>query len=295
MVESGAHPPGAGSAPEQPQDGTPQDCVRRLSRGSPLDALETRMLLEHVLARPRAWLLAHDTDPLPDHAVQAFHLLVQRRQAGEPMAYILGRREFMQWDFEVDAQVLIPRPDTELLVETAQAWLAGRAQARVLDMGTGSGAIAVSLALLCPQAEVTASDRSPGALTVARRNGQRLGASVRWLQGDWYAALPETETFDLIVSNPPYIAEGDPHLTQGDLRFEPGEALASGGDGLLDLRRIIDGATARLVPGGALWLEHGWDQAAAVRTLLQEAGLVAVESRRDLAGIERISGGTRTA
>ncbi|MEQ4617230.1 MAG: peptide chain release factor N(5)-glutamine methyltransferase [Corticimicrobacter sp.] len=266
--------------------------VRSLTASCRLPRLETRMLLEQALRRPRAWLLAHDDEPLPEAAVQLFLGWVRRREAGEPMAYLLGEREFMGWVFEVTPDVLIPRPDTETLVETALDIIRDRSGVRVLDMGTGSGAIAISLALACPGAVVHASDASNAALAVARRNGERLGAAVQWRQGDWYAALADVEPgFDLIVSNPPYIACEDPHLVLGDLRFEPATALTDGADGLRDLCAIVQGAGAWLRPGGWLWLEHGWDQAPAVRALLQAHGFAEVSSRCDLAGTERISGG----
>lgn len=268
--------------------------VRSLTAACRLPRLETRMLLEQALRRPRAWLLAHDDEPLPEAAVQLFLGWVRRREAGEPMAYLLGEREFMGWMFEVTPDVLIPRPDTETLVATALDIIRDRPAVRVLDLGTGSGAIAISLALMCPDAVVHASDASRAALAVARRNGERLNAAVQWHQGDWYAALADVEPgFDLIVSNPPYIAREDPHLVQGDLRFEPAEALTDGADGLQDLREIVQGAGAWLKPGGWLWLEHGWDQAQAVRALLLAHGFADVSSQRDLAGIERISGGRR--
>jgi len=268
--------------------------VRSLTAACRLPRLETRMLLEQALRRPRAWLLAHDDESLPEAAVQLFLEWVRRREAGEPMAYLLGEREFMGWMFEVTPDVLIPRPDTETLVATALDIIRDRPAVRVLDLGTGSGAIAISLALMCPDAVVHASDASHAALAVARRNGERLNAAVQWHQGDWYAALADVEPgFDLIVSNPPYIASEDPHLAQGDLRFEPTTALTDGADGLQALRAIAQGAGAWLKPGGWLWLEHGWDQAQAVRALLLTYGFTEVGSRCDLAGIERISGGRR--
>ncbi|MBC2770058.1 peptide chain release factor N(5)-glutamine methyltransferase [Pusillimonas minor] len=269
-------------------------CVRDLLRDSPLPRLEMQMLLQQVLGVSRAWLVAHDTDPLPEDAVANIQALMARRQAGEPMAYILGTREFMGHDFQVTPAVLIPRPDTEVLVETALDILQGKsvAQPRVLDLGTGSGAIAISVALAYPRASVTATDSSPQALQVAHANAKQLGAAVQFFEGDWYQALPaETSPFDLIVSNPPYIRADDTHLAQGDLRFEPRSALTDDANGLQALVRIVEGALAWLAEGGALWLEHGWDQGADVRQLLAQAGFQRVESRRDLAGIERISGG----
>lgn len=268
-------------------------CVQALVSGCGLPRLEARMLLEHVLQRPRAWMLAHDTDPLPEREVHRFEALVAQRLAGEPMAYLLGYREFMGHRFAVRPDVLIPRPDTELLVETAIAHVQahGVAGCDVLDMGCGSGAIAISVSLACRTAAVTALDISEAALAVARENAAALNATVRFIASDWFQGLPTGDTFDLILSNPPYIACDDPHLLQGDLRFEPAHALTDGADGLHDLRSLAQGARARLNAGGAIWLEHGWTQAAAVRDLLDQAGFSRVTSKRDLAGIERISGG----
>lgn len=269
-----------------------QPILQTLLRDARLPRLEVRMLLEHVLHKPRAWLLAHDMDPIEPWQAQQFQVLVTRRLAGEPMAYLVGHREFMGRDFAVTPEVLIPRPDTELLVETALAWLARHPEAAVLDLGTGSGVIAVSIALAMPNATVTATDASATALQMAVRNASRLGARVDFAQGSWYGALPSLARYDLIVSNPPYIARDDEHLGQGDLRFEPRGALTDGADGLRDLSVIVAGAVDRLRPGGALWVEHGWDQAAAVRALFNDAGFNQVSSLRDLSGIERISGGS---
>lgn len=261
---------------------------------------EARLLLAHVLARPVAWLLAHDDDVLTEVVREDFLALVARREAGEPLAYLLGRREFYGREFTVSPAVLIPRPETELLVELARAELAllqkvgagdtPTLRPTILDLGTGSGCIALTLALECPQTQVTAVDASLGALAAAQDNARRLGANVRCVHSDWFAAL-EGERFDLIVGNPPYIAAADPHLGQGDLRHEPRSALASGEDGLAAIRRIIREAPTHLQSGGRLWLEHGFDQAAAVRALLTAAGFEAIEQHRDLAGIVRISGG----
>jgi len=273
--------------------------IRDLLVASPLPRLEARMLLEHVLQRPRVWLLAHDDAALEANQVTAYAALAARRVAGEPMAYLLGTREFMGHAFHVTPEVLIPRPETEHLVEAAIAHLSACTSAHpdVADLGTGSGAIAIAVALACPHARVTASDTSAAALAVACGNARRLqegaglGAPITFHQGDWYTALPADARYDLILANPPYIARHDPHLGEGDVRFEPRAALTDGADGLAALRTLAAGAPARLKPGGAIWLEHGWDQAAGVRALLMDAGLRNVASRRDLAGIERISGG----
>lgn len=267
--------------------------MRDLLRNSTLPRLEVQMLLQHVFKVTRSWLIAHDTDTLDEDGVQEFHRLVDRRQAGEPIAYLVGHREFMGHAFQVEPGVLIPRPETELLVETAIAVLATCAsdQPRVLDLGTGSGAIAISIALARPDVVVVATDISDAALKVARRNAQALSARVTFIQGSWFDPLSGQAPFDLIVSNPPYIHKNDPHLQQGDLRFEPGTALSDGSNGLEALAHIAANAPGWLKPGGALWMEHGFDQAAAVRGLLSDAGFKQVNSHTDLAGIERISGG----
>ncbi|HEY9278739.1 MAG TPA: peptide chain release factor N(5)-glutamine methyltransferase [Eoetvoesiella sp.] len=267
--------------------------VRELLRASELPRLETQMLLQHVLQVPRVWLISHDTDSLQPEKVDQYHALAQQRLAGQPMAYLLGFREFMGHAFAVSPAVLIPRPETELLVETALDFLneSVNRQPRVLDMGTGSGAIATSIALACPRARVVGTDISGEALALAAENAHRLGARVEFLDGSWYHAVCGQPVFDLIVSNPPYISASDPHLQQGDLRFEPAGALTDGADGLDALRTIVHGASAWLKAGGALWMEHGWDQALAVRGFLQQAGFKQVKSLPDLAGIERISGG----
>jgi release factor glutamine methyltransferase len=253
--------------------------------------LEAQILLCHVIQQPRAWLAAHDRDPLPPEQAAAFDALLQRRLGGEPIAYILGEREFYSLAFKVTPAVLIPRPETELLVELALERLPADRSVRVLDLGTGSGAVAVTLALHRPQAEVVAVDRSAAALEVALENAQRLGAgNLRLILSNWYSALGG-EKFDLIVSNPPYIAAADPHLTQGDVRFEPPAALASGADGLDDIRAIIRGAIVHLKPGGWLLFEHGYDQAAICRGLLAQACFGQVASATDLAGIARVSYG----
>lgn len=266
-------------------------CLRTLSACNSLPRLEVQMLWQHVLGVSRAWLIAHDTDPLPDDAVARYRELESRRLQGVPMAYIVGHREFMGHMFRVTPDVLIPRPETELLVETALDVMQDRPDPRVLDLGTGSGAIALSIALARPDAMVVATDVSDAALAVANHNAQQLGASVRFLAGSWYDALAPHEDFDVIVSNPPYIAVCDSHLKQGDVRFEPTIALSDGADGLDAIRLIISGSQTRLRPEGALFIEHGWDQAAAVRHLLQQARYVRVQSLPDLAGIDRVTGG----
>jgi release factor glutamine methyltransferase len=210
--------------------------------------------------------------------------------AGQPIAYLTGVREFYGRPFQVSADVLIPRPETELLVEQALLHLPPGRPLRVLDLGTGSGCVAVTIALERPHAIVTAVDRSPAALAQAQRNARALYATVRFVQSDWFAALA-AQGFDLIVGNPPYVAADDAHLGRGDVRFEPRAALASGSDGLNDLRRIVHGAPAHLAPGGWLWLEHGFEQAELTQRLLREAGLQKVRTRQDVAGLPRISGG----
>lgn len=265
--------------------------LRAWQRASTLPRLEQQMLWEHILGVNRAWLIAHDTDVLSDDAIQQYAALEKERHSGTPMAYLVGWREFMGHRFGVSPHVLIPRPDTETLVEQALASLEGRSQPRVLDLGTGSGAVAISIALARPDAQVIATDFSVDALQVATQNSHDLCAKVEFFAGSWYDALQGVAGFDLIVSNPPYIAANDPHLSEGDVRFEPDMALSDGADGLTDLQTIINGASQFLLPSGQLWLEHGWDQAVQVRHMLQQAGFTAVHSKQDLAGIERISGG----
>jgi release factor glutamine methyltransferase len=260
----------------------------------PLDPLENRILLCHATGLTRVQLITQSDRALDAAEAQRLNGLVARRCAGEPIAYIVGKREFFGLEFQVSEAVLIPRPDTELTVELALERLPAAGQpARLLDMGTGSGAIAVAVAHTRPDASVTALDVSPAALAVAQANAAANGARVRFLQSDWFGALDATTTFEVVVSNPPYIAAGDAHLAQGDLRFEPAGALTDHADGLSALRIIIAGAARHLAPGGWLLLEHGYDQAAAVRALLAEAGHADVQSWRDLAGIERVSGGRR--
>jgi release factor glutamine methyltransferase len=260
-----------------------------------LPASEARLLLGHVLQRAAVWLLAHDDDAtLTENQLALFASLCTRRHGGEPIAYLLGTREFYGREFRVAPGVLIPRPETELLVDIALEKVGADrtavGQPRVLDLGTGSGCIAISIALGCPHCEVVAVDASSAALNVASDNARYLNANLRFLASDWFAAL-DKERFTLIVGNPPYIAATDPHLAQGDLVHEPAAALASGSDGLDAIRHIIANAGRFLQPGGSLWLEHGYDQAIAVRELLLVADFVAIEQHKDLAGIVRVSGG----
>lgn len=252
--------------------------------------LDARVLAAHVLGVDAAWLIAHDTDPLTDTHVAAFESLLSRRLEGVPIAYLVGTREFYGRPFQVSPDVLIPRPDTELLVELALARIPPDQALEVLDLGAGSGCIAISLALERPLARVTAVDRSAAALAIARRNAEILNARVEFLTSDWFAALAGRR-FDLIVGNPPYIAAADPHLARGDVRFEPLTALAAGHAGLDDLRQLTPASCAHLKPGGVLLLEHGYDQADAVHTLLRESGIAHPQSWADLSGTLRVSGG----
>lgn len=259
------------------------------NRGVP--RIDTQMLLLHALGRithERAWLIAHDGDALPPGAAARFDALCARRLAGEPVAYLTGSKAFHGIVLHVDARVLDPRADTETLVDWALELAPADRPTRVLDLGTGSGAVALAIAAARPRADVWAVDASADAATVARANADRLGLSITLRLGHWLAPV-RGERFDLIVSNPPYIAEGDPHLDA--LTHEPREALVAGADGLDDLRAICTAAPAHLTPGGWLLLEHGHDQADAVCELLREARLTRVQSRRDLAGIARCSGG----
>lgn len=255
------------------------------------ERVDAEALLLHLLGKSRSWLIAHADDVLAADRVEAYAALVTRRAAGEPIAYITGRRGFWSLDLEVTRATLIPRPETELLVELALKRLLPDARSRVLDLGTGSGAIALAVARERPLARVTATDASKEALTVAQGNAARHGiANVDFVHGNWFAPL-RGKRFDLIVSNPPYIESDDLHLSQGDLRFEPQHALASGRDGLDDVRRIVRHAGTHLIDGAWLLLEHGWMQGEAVRMLLCKAGFVEVFTARDLEQRDRVSGG----
>lgn len=301
---------------------------------SSLPRLEVRMLLEAVLNQPRTWLIAHDDELLTEQQVQVFYILVARRTAGVPMAYLLGTREFMGLTFCVSPHVLIPRPDTETLVNRAIEVIKLTTQPaqkayRVLDLGTGSGAIAISIALACPDVMVDATDLSAQALATAELNATLLKANVRFVQGDWYQALQNLPNsfpgdgaaqnledheaginsmtsnyqksplhlpsnaaiYNLIVSNPPYIASQDPHLVEGDLRFEPPQALTDGADGLSALTVIITQAPQWLKPAGQLWVEHGYDQADAVKVLFEANGFKGVQTLYDIGHQPRVTGG----
>jgi release factor glutamine methyltransferase len=269
---------------------TPFTVSRALS-ASGLVPFEAKLLLAHVLGRDRAWLAAHADDAVSAEQAKTFDALARRRRNGEPVAYLIGRREFYGLDLEITPDVLIPRPETELLVELTLARLPADRETRVLDLGTGSGAVALAIAAARRKSQVVGTDVSSPALALAARNAARLGiGNVSFVESDWFEALPQ-ERFDLIAGNPPYVAAGDPHLTEGDLRHEPQQALTPGGDGLGAIRAIVAGAPAHLVRAGSLLLEHGHDQADAVGALFRDAGFADAGAARDLAGILRVSFG----
>jgi release factor glutamine methyltransferase len=265
------------------------DTARELVETSGLPSNEARLLVADALGRDRAWIMAHADAPLDARQAETARSLLGRRRNGEPIAYILGRREFHGVELMVSADVLIPRAETELLVDLALERIGQGAQ-RVLDLATGSGAIAIAIACAAPRAEVWATDASPAALAVARANTARLAPRVRVVQSDWFAALA-SERFDLVAANPPYVATNDPHLLQGDLRFEPRAALVGGADGLGCVRRVVSDARQHLAVGGWLLFEHGYDQSGTARALLEAAGYAQVTSWQDFAGIPRVSGG----
>jgi len=266
---------------------TPESLLRAAC--AQIDRADAEALLLHALRRDRAWLFAHARDPVPADVAERFDALLARRAQGEPVAYLTGRRGFWTLDLAVGPATLIPRADTERLVELALERLDTAPGRRAADLGTGSGAIALALASERPQAQVLATDLSEAALAVAQANARTHGLhNVRFAHGAWLAPLAG-QRFDLIASNPPYIAAGDPHLAQGDLRYEPASALASGADGLDDIRVIVAGASAHLLPGGWLLLEHGWEQGEAVRALLTAAGFAAVATYQDLEARDRVT------
>ena len=255
--------------------------------------VDAQVLVTHSLGVDRAYLVANPLRILTETEDARIDMLVAQRAMGFPVAYLTGTREFYSRPFAVSPDVLIPRPETETLVEAALSGLGPHASC--LDLGTGSGIVAVTLALERPDARIAAVEASEAALAVARANAAALKARVEWLQGDWYAPVAGRR-FDLIASNPPYVAANDPHLAEGDLRYEPAHALTDGSaDGLDSIRAIVAGARAHLNPGGRLLFEHGYDQAEAVARILREAGFASIVSIPDLAGIPRVAGGTLPA
>ena len=267
---------------------TLRDFMRALPALS-LPRNETRLLLSHVLHRDHAWLAAHDDYEFAVDELVQIIALAARRVAGEPIAYVLGERDFYGRTFRCSPAALIPRPETEMLIDRALVRLTTDASPHVLDVGTGTGCIAITLALERPNGIVAALDISPDALGLARDNAQHLQANVTFTQSNWFAAIAPTPQFDVILSNPPYIVPGDAHLTQGDLRFEPAIALADAVDGLESYRQLARGAQRRLKPGGVLIVEHGYDQGESVPALLRAAGFTQVVMRRDLAGHPRVT------
>lgn len=264
--------------------------IGELLQSAGIAAVDARALLRAALGVDDAYLVAHSARSPSDRQRDHFLGWVRRRQAGEPVAYLTGEREFYSIAFKVTPAVLIPRPDTEILVEAALERIPAQSPFRVLDLATGSGCVAVAIALQRPRAGVTATDASSAALAVARENAARHGVTIEFVESGWFAALAGRR-FDLIVCNPPYVAEGDPHLAEGDVRFEPRAALLGGPDGLACIRWIVAHARAHLEPGGALLFEHGHDQGKHCRALLERAGYRDVSAQRDLAGIERVAGG----
>ena len=263
------------------------DALRSAARAG-VDRLDAQLMLGHLLGQPRAWLLAHDDEPLTADQASNWQALLDRRSAGEPLAYVLGEWTFCGLSLQVSPAVLVPRPETEGLVEWALACLQTAPSHQVLDLGTGSGAIALAIASMHPRAQVHATDTHEGALAIARSNAVRLGLSIQFSQGDWWGAVAAGQRFGLVVSNPPYIAPGDTHLAA--LTHEPLLALTAPAQGMEALRTIIAGAPPHLLPGAWLLLEHGHDQAEAVQDLLVERGFVQAQTRTDLAGLPRCTG-----
>jgi release factor glutamine methyltransferase len=285
--------PASTTAADTTIDSALRRAAARLDSASDSPALDAEVLLAFVLDHPRSWLLARRRESLAADTARLFETLIARRAEGRPVAYLTGTREFWSRPFRVTPDTLIPRPETEHLVEAALARLPAARRCEIADPGTGSGIIALTLALERPDCRVTATDISHAALAVARDNAARLGVTnVGFHHGDWFAGL-EGRVFDLIASNPPYVASSDPYLALGDLRYEPPIALASGATGLEAIHVLIAQARDQLAPGGWLLLEHGFDQAAAVAALFAEYGYVEVESLRDLAGHPRIAAARR--
>jgi release factor glutamine methyltransferase len=251
--------------------------------------IDAQLLFQHTLNVNRAWLIAHENDELESSICMGFQALIERRQRGEPTAYILGHRDFYGLQLKVTPDTLIPRPDTETLVDFALAKTPQNQSKQILDLGTGSGAIGLAIAHNRPKVKVTATDTSMKALYVAKENAKNLSIqNIRFVESDWYMELGG-ETFDVIVSNPPYIEENDHHLLLGDLRYEPLIALASGVDGLNDIKQIIDLAPQHLNPNGCLLLEHGYNQAQKVAALMKATGFNEVETVKDLGGNQRVT------
>jgi protein-(glutamine-N5) methyltransferase, release factor-specific len=269
--------------------------IADLLNRSNLPRLEMRILLGHVLDKDAAWLLTHDHEILTPAQQQTYQNLVQRRVNGEPIAYLVGHKEFWGMQIAVSSAVLIPRPETETLVEAALTYLSAAKKQHVLDLGTGSGAIALALAMERKNIDVDAVDASLDALAIAQKNMDAILGDdqrrVTLIHSHWFKQLPREKKYDLIVSNPPYVADNDVHLSEGDVRFEPITALRSGADGLDDIRVIVRIAPLHLSLGGALFLEHGYDQAHAVAALLKTYGFRDIKTTCDLAGIERVTGG----
>jgi len=266
------------------------ESLRSLPQGNP--DLEAQILLCHILEKPRSFLYAWPEKTLTELQSENFTALIRRRLAGEPIAYITGLREFWSLSLKISPATLIPRPETELLVKRALKYLKNFPKAQIADLGTGSGAIALAIASERPDCRLFATDQSAAALAVARQNAEKLQLeNVEFYPGNWFEALPPGIRFELILSNPPYIPQQDPHLTQGDLVHEPHAALKSGPDGLDAIRLISTGASKHLKPGGGLLLEHGFDQAEAVRGLLAQEGFIHIRTFHDLAGHDRTTEG----
>ena len=262
--------------------------VQCLKPDKSIARLEARVIAAHAWNVSASWLIAHDTDALTSRQHAHFQTLLERRLGGEPIAYITGKREFFGRVFHVTPAVLIPRPETELLVETVLAQIPMQQPIEILELGTGSGCIAISLALERPLAQITATDKYEEALEVAKMNAQNLGAQITFLKSDWFSALTHRQ-FDLIVSNPPYVAGDDAHLLRGDVRFEPRTALASGLKGMDDLAHLISRTPSFLKNQAGIYLEHGYDQTRAIAELLKQAGFSRLHTAKDLAGHDRVS------